>query len=408
VSDPRADLTPFRWLWAAHTVSVFGSLVTRTALPFTAILVLGASPLDMGLLSVMDLVAGFATSVLAAPWVDRVRRRPLMLAADVARAAVLASIPLAAVQGWLRLELLYVIALVAGALDTIFEVAQGAYVPTLVAPGALVAANSRLSASASSAEVAAFAAGGWLVQWLGPPRAIAIDAVTFLLSAACLTRISRCEPLPAVPREPARTYRDALEGTRVLAADPVLRSTSVADAAAAFGFRTFSAVFLLFCTRDLGLAPGILGLIFATGGMASLGGAVVAAPAGRALGPARAVVAGVGVLGIALLLVPLAREAALLSVALLVAQQLLGDGAATVASVHEVSLRQSRVPPEVLGRAHAAKRVLDTAAMLAGALAGGVLGEALGLRWALAVAGLVPLGTALGCARTTARRTAGD
>lgn len=401
--DRRTGLTAFRRLWAAHTVSVFGSLVTRTALPFTAILVLDASPLDMALLSVMDLVASFATSVLAAPWLDRVRRRPLMLAADLGRAGVLGLIPLAAVGGWLRLEMLYAVALVTGALDTIFAVAQDAYLPALVAGDALVSANARLSASASGAEVLAFATGGWLVQWLGPPHAIAIDALTFLLSAACLAGIATPEPPPSSAPETAGRRHEAFAGVAVIARDPVLRAVSLADAATAFAFRVFSAVFLLFVTRELGLAPGVLGLIFATGGLASLGGALVAAPIGRVLGSARAVALGIGVFGAALLLVPLARDAAVVGMGLLVAQQLLGDGAATVASVHEVTLRQTRVAPAVRGRANAAKRLLDTIAMLAGALAGGAIGEALGLRWALALAGIVPLGAALGFGCTMAR-----
>jgi Na+/melibiose symporter-like transporter len=350
---------------------VFGSLVTRTALPFTAILVLDASPLDMAFLSVTDLVAGFAAGVLAAPWLDRVRRRPLLLAADLGRAAVLGLIPVAAAGGWLRLEMLYAVALVTGALDTIFAVAQDAYVPALVAGEALVSANARLSASASGAEMLAFATGGWLVQWLGPPHAIAIDAATFLLSAACLAGITTPEQSPVVARESVGLRHEAIAGVAVIARDPLLRAVSLADAATAFAFRVFSAVFLLFVTRELGLAPGVLGLIFATGGLASLGGALVAAHVGRALGSARAVALGIGVLGAALLLVPLARDAAFLGVGLLVAQQLLGDGAATVASVHEVTLRQSRVAPQLRGRANAAKRLLDTIAMLAGALAGG-------------------------------------
>src|SRR5262249_51300686 len=190
-------------------------------------------------------------------------------------------------------------------------------------------------------------------------------------SAACLAAITTPEPPPVVAREPARLRHEAIAGLAVIARDPLLRAVSLADAAIAFAFRTFSAVFLLFVTRELGLAPGVLGLIFAIGGLASLGGALVAAPLGRALGSARAVALGVGMLGVALLLVPLARDAALVGVGLLVAQQLLGDGAATVASVHEVTLRQSRVAPAVRGRANAAKRLLDTIAMLAGALAGG-------------------------------------
>ncbi len=150
----------------------------------------------------------------------------------------------------------------------------------------------------------------------------------------------------------------------------------------------------------------MLGLVFATGGLASLAGAVVAPAAGRRFGPMRVIAVGLAVTGIALLLVPIARGATLAGAALLLAQQLLGDGAYAVANVHEVSLRQSRVPRDVLGRANAAKRLLDTAAMLAGALVGGAIGEAFGLRAALVLAGGVPLLAALGLARATARRPA--
>src|SRR5262249_19522583 len=153
-----------------------------------------------------------------------------------------------------------------------------------------------------------------------------------------------------------------------LARDPLLRALSLADASAAFAFRAYSAVFLLFVTRELGCAPGVLGLVFAVGGLASFGGALAAGRAGRALGPTRTVAVGLGLLGTALLLVPLARDAAPAGIALLVAQQLIGDGAYTVATVHEVSLRQARIAPGLLGRANAAKRLLDTTAMLAGAL----------------------------------------
>src|SRR4029453_8184627 len=114
----------FRWLWAAHTVSIFGSLLTRTALPFAAILTLGATPLDMALLTITDLGASVATSFVAAPWVDRLRRRPLMLAADLGRAAVLAAVPLAAATGLLRLELLYAVVFVAGPPRPPLRVAQ--------------------------------------------------------------------------------------------------------------------------------------------------------------------------------------------------------------------------------------------------------------------------------------------
>jgi predicted MFS family arabinose efflux permease len=390
---------PFRWLWAAHSVSVFGSLITRTALPFTAILALDASPIDMALLSIVDLVAGLLTSLVVAPWVDRVRRRPLMIGADLGRAIALGTLPLASWLGLLGLEHVYAVAFVAGVLDAIFELAQTAYVPTLVRPDALVPANARLSGSASAAEVVAFGIGGFLVQWLGPAQAIGVDAATFLLSAACLARIAQREPPPV--GSAAASWHDAWRGAAALARDRQRRPLVLADAAGAFALRVFAAVFL-FVIRELGFAPGVLGLVFATGGLASLGGAVAAPALGRRLGASRAVAAGLAITGIALLLVPLAHAATVGGIALLVAQQLFGDAAFTVASVHEVSVRQARLPPDLLGRANAAKRLLDSAAMLAGAFAGGVLGETFGLRSALVLAGCVPLLAAVGLARSTA------
>jgi len=391
LSRPVATDEPgFRWLWAAHTVSVFGSLITRTALPFTAILSLDASAIDMALLSVTDLVASVATSFVVAPWVDRLRRRPLMLAADLGRAAALVTVPVAAATGLLRLELLYAVALVTGSLDTLFELSQAAYVPELVPRDRLLTANATLSASASAAEIAAFGVGGWLVQWLGAPRAIAVDAATFVASACCLACIAYREP-PAADHTATVRWREATRGVDALIGDRVLRRTVLADAAGAFGLRAFGAVFLLFVTRDLGFAPGILGLLFATGGLSSLAGATLAPSVGRRLGAPRAVTAGIALMGGALLLIPLAGGATTAGVVLLAAQQLVGDGAYTIASVHEVSLRQARVPAGLLGRANAAKRLLDTAAMGAGALAAGVLGQVGDLRWALALAGAVPL-----------------
>ena len=393
----------FRWLWAAHTVSVFGSLLTRTALPFAAILALDATPLDMALLTMTDLAASVTTSFVAAPWLDRLRRRPLMLAADLGRAVVLAAVPVAAVMGLLRLELLYAVAFVAGTLDTVFELAQGAYVPTLVPGDRLVPANARLSGSASAAEIVAFGVGGWLVQWLGAPHAIAVDAGTFAVSAWCLARIAHREPCPLEDEPPAAPWRDAARGARALVRDELLRGVVLADAGVAFGFRAFSVVFLLFVTRDLGFTPGVLGLVFATGGLASLAGAALAPGIGRWVGAPRAVAGGVALTGGALLLVPLAGGATASGAILLLAQQLVGDGAYTVASVHEVSLRQARVPPEFLGRANAAKRLLDTAAMGAGALAAGVIAQAGDLRGALTLAGTVPLLAGMALARSARR-----
>ena len=380
----------FLWLWAAHTVSVFGSLLTRTALPFAAILTLGASPLDMALLTITDLGASVATSFVVAPWVDRLRRRRLMLAADVGRAAVLATVPLAAVTGLLRLELLYAVVFVAGSLDTLFELTQAAYVPTLVPRDRLVAANARLSGSASAAEIAAFGVGGWLVQWLGAPHAIAVDAATFVVSACCLARIAH--PEPRAQREPAAApWRDATHGARALARDPLLRGVVLADAAGAFAFRAFSAVFLLFVTRDLGFTPGVLGLVFATGGLSSLAGAVLAPRLGRWVGAPRAVAGGIALTGGALLLVPLARRR----------DRLRSDpapGAAAGRRRRLHSRQRARGEPAPDARSGRASRACQRRQAPArhrrhgpGRAGGGVVGQTGGLRSALTLAGGVPL-----------------
>src|SRR5262245_8135260 len=179
----------FLRLWAGQTISVFGSLIGRTALPFTAILVLKATPFQMGLLAAADLVPNFLAALIAGAWVDRLPRRPLMIAADLARAAVLVSIPLAATFHHLRIERLYAPPSLQGLVTTCFDVAYASYLPTLVPREQLVEGNSRLTASASAAEFGAFSLGGWLVQWFGGPIAVLIDAVSFLGSAAFLATI---------------------------------------------------------------------------------------------------------------------------------------------------------------------------------------------------------------------------
>jgi len=386
--SPRRDLwanTDFVKLWAASSVSIFGSLVTRTALPFTAILVLHATPLQMAALGAADLASQFLVGLPAGLWVDRLRRRPIMIAADLGRAAVLLSVPLAAFLGVLRIEHLYAVAFLAGVLTIFFDVADQSYLPTVVRREQLLAANSTLAASASVSEVAAFGVGGWLVQWLTAPVAILVDAASFVGSALFVGAIGTPEPPPAPT--PQRSLRaEMAEGFRAVWRNPVLRATAGCSMTANLSFRIFSAVFLLYTTRELGVAPGVQGMIFAVGGVSSLVGAVLAGRIARAIGVGPAMIAGVTLMGLSLLLVPLARDAAPVALMFLVAQQF-GDGAFVVYDVTQVSLRQSVTPDRLLGRVNGSIRVAVLGAMLIGVLLGGALGEALGLRVALVVAG---------------------
>jgi hypothetical protein len=188
-------------LWAAATVSTFGSLVTRTALPFAAILFLDATPVDLSLLVIAELGPGFVIGLVAGAWVDRLRRRPVLIAADLGRAALLMTIPIAALGDWLSLPQLLIVAAGGSLLTVIFDVAYLAYLPSLVRRQDILDANSKVTAAGAVAEAAAFSSGGWLVQWLTAPFAILVDAVTFL-GSACIVHH------PGGSAEPPHRARD--------------------------------------------------------------------------------------------------------------------------------------------------------------------------------------------------------
>ena len=377
----NADFTK---LWAGQTISVFGSLVGRTALPFTAILVLDAGPFQLGLLAAADIVPGLLLGLVAGVWVDRLRRRPLLIAADLGRAALLCSIPAAHAFDALHLEQLYVVALLVGALTVVFDVAYLSYLPSLVRPEELLEGNSRMAASESVAEVGAFSAAGWLVQLLTGPVAILVDAISFVGSALFVGAIRGREP---PPRRSAgdSVRREMAEGLRLLWRQPLLRSAAEATVLAQLSFRVFGAVFLLFATRELGFEPAVLGVIFAVGGLSSLLGALYAGRSARRLGLGPAMIGGLLLMGVSMLFVPAASGAGLLAAAFLVAQQVVGDGGYTVFDINQVSLRQAVTDRRFLGRVNAGVRFAELAAMLVGALLGGLLGEPLGLRGTLAV-----------------------
>jgi len=283
------------------------------------------------------------------------------------------------------IEQLYVVAFLAGVLTIFFDVAYLSYLPSLVRKEELLEGNSKLTASSAAAEAGAFGAAGWLVQLLSGPGAVLADAVSFLFSALFVGLIRRPEPVaaPAAQREGMR--QEIGEGIRTVLRSPILRSIAVAGVIVDFSFRVFGTVFLLYATRELGFRPGVLGLIFAVGGASSLLGALAARRGAARLGIGPAMVFGVMIMGISMLFVPAAQDATLLGAALLVAQQLFGDGAFTVYEVNQVSLRQSITPDRLLGRVNAGIRFAGLAAMLLGAVTGGLLGETLGLRGTLVV-----------------------
>jgi MFS family permease len=373
-------------LWSASTISYFGSFITRTALPFAAILVLGAGPLEISALRSVEMVGWLVFGLFAGAWVDRLRRRPIMILADLGRASLLVSIPVAALAGVLSLPHLLIVAFLAAILTTFFDTASVAYLPTVIERSRLIVANSALTASASVAEFTGFGISGFLVQVLTAPIAIAIDAASFIASAVLLATIRRPEPPrpAAVDREPI--LEEVRAGWRVVVGSPILRAMAAAHSANHVLWGVFGTTYLLFATRELGLGPAAIGIITALGGAGSFVGAAVAGRLATRLGIGRSMVLGLLGLSLGSALIPLAPSGAiLLGAVFLIAQQVIGDSAGTVYGILETSLTQSIVDGRVLGRVNATVEMFTTLLALVGSIGGGIVAEVFGLRAAMAV-----------------------
>ena len=374
----------FLRVFTASTVSTFGSLVTRTALPFAAILVLGAGPLEVAAIRACEIVGGLVVGLVAGAWVDRLFRRPVMIAADLGQAIVLGSIPIAAIGNWLTMPQLVVVALLASALSTFHDVADNAYLPTVVERDELVTANSALSASGSVAEVSAFSIGGVLVQLLTAPIAIAVDAISFVVSAVVLGSIHRPEPRPAPPVERTSIVAEIVDGLRPIAHSPILRTIVIAGSGTHLLWGSFGAVYLVFATEELGLGPAVIGLIAAVGGISSLVGALLGPRANRRFGVGPCILFGLIGFTVGNALIPLAPAGSIaIAVALLMGQQLIGDVSATIEEITEVTLLQTTVPNELLGRVNGTFNFLTHLFLLVGTIGAGLIGEWIGLRQAL-------------------------
>jgi MFS family permease len=374
----------FVHLWGAATVSTFGSLVTRTALPFTAILLLDASPSDIGVLRIAELLPGFVLGLVAGAWVDRLQRKPIMVATDLGRALLIVTIPVAAFLGWLGLGQLYVVAALVSALSVFFDVSYQSFLPSLVKNDELVEANSKLSAAISVAEASAFSSAGWLIQLLTAPVAMLIDALTFLVSAGLVARIREPEPEAVSSSAVARPSmaREVVEGLRAVWRQPILRGMVVAGLAQNLAFGLVGTVFLLYVNQEVGFDPGILGMIFAVGGVSSFLGAMIAGRLPR-FGIGAVMVVSLVLATIGEAFVPLATAANAIGVLFLVGQQIVADSALTVYDINQVSLRQAITPAHLLGRVNASVRVTEFGAVLLGTVIAGYTGEIVGLRESL-------------------------
>jgi len=367
-------------VFSAASISYVGSFVTRTALPLAAIYGLNAGAGELALIRSFEFLGWLLVGLVAGAWVDRLRRRPIMIGTDLARALLLLTIPLAAALGRVSLVQLLVVTVLVSLCSVFFDVAYQSYLPALVRNDDLVSANSALTGAMSVVESLAFSTGGWLVQLFSAPMAILADAVSFAGSAIFIGRIQKSEPKPACDGAGAdlSIFNEALAGLAASWRDPVLRVLVIAGGAQHLAYGLIGTVYLLYLNQEVGFDPGALGMIFAVGGISAFLGAIAAVRLMTGIGIVMIAALALAALGESF--VPLATTVSLASVVLLVMQQIVGDFALTIFEINHLSLRQAIVPAQLLGRVNATVRVAEFGALLAGTALAGVLGEALGLR----------------------------
>lgn len=410
MAEPDRSAAPdIRRVLAAEGISVFGTMLSRLAIPWAAALLLAATPWQMGWLLVAEVLAAALGSLLLGSWVDRWRKRAVMVGSDMLCAAVLALLALLTATGWLTFAALLAAAAATGVLRMAFELARSAWLAQRVPAGELATRNAQLSMTASLSETAAFALGGWIFQAGGALVALALDAISYAMSALCLRGVA--EP-PAAPRAGADSgrlrghWQEATAGLRAIAAQPALRALAGIEVLLALSMSLTGTSFMIFVARDLAFPTGWLGMIFACGGLGAIAGAAAAPVLGRRLGPGRAMALGLAAFALGAAFIPLVPAAGLAGAALLVAHQVVGDAGHTLHDVHDRTWRQTAVPAPLLARTDAGLRLAGQIATLVGALAGGGLATALGTRPALWLAAALAAAASLLAALALAPRRA--
>ena len=374
----------FNKLWLGQGISTVGSEVTKLALPLTAVLYLHATAAQVGLMTGAGLLAYCGPSLFFGVMADRMRRRLLMIGADIGRAAFLALIPVLAWTGLLRMPVMYAVALIEGALSVIFEVSYRSYLPSLVGAEALLAGNSRLQSTASVSQVCGPALGGALVDLLQAPFALLADAGSFVCSVASLLWIRAREPAPQRRDHGSTPFRGVIaeirSGLRFIYHQPVLRA--LAGSAGTFNF--FSqlqlTLFVLYAAREMHMSAGSIGLVLAWFG---IGGVAAAATVRRAVtwfGYGPMLLTGYTMGALAILGIPFVPGPAALSTLLFTGVYFVAGYGIVAANVAMMTLRQIATPASLQGRVNASFSFAIGALMPVSAVLAGLLGDRLGLR----------------------------
>ena len=370
----------FLRLWTGETISQAGTQVTLLAFPSVAILVLHASPFEVGLLTTLEFLAFPVLGLVAGVTADRVKRRPILVVSDLGRMVALGSIPAAAYLHVLTIYQMYGVALVVGVFTVFFDVSYQSYLPALIERAHLVEGNSKLEVTRSAAQVAGPGISGILIQAVGGAAAILIDAVSYLVSAVAVLLIRKKEPKPVPSRADADKtgiLAELREGLDAVFGSPIIRRTVGCTATSNLGTNMVFAVELIFFYRRLGLAPGVVGLIFALGSVGGVIGAALSSTIAARFGVGRTIIVSIVFGALGFFALPLSLLG--MPVPIIVTGYFISSFSTPVYNITQVSLRQAITPDRVQGRMNATVRTIVWGTIPLGAFTGGILGSTIGV-----------------------------
>ncbi len=378
----------FNRLWTAETISQFGTQVSLLAIPLVAVTLLHATPFEVALLGTIEFLPFILFSLPAGAWVDRLRRRPILIAGDLGRAVMLASVPIAYALDVLTMAQLYIVGFVVGTLTVFFDVAYQSYLPSLVERDQLVDGNGKLEASRTVAQSAGPALGGGLIGLVTAPLAILTDSLSFVLSGLFVFLIRRTEPAPdrhadehGRPRGSLR--QEVSEGLRYVLGNRYLGGIAASTATSNFFSNVAFATFIVYAVRVLGLSPLEIGLTFGLGNVGGVIGALTASRIAGRFGVGPTIIGAMVLAGPGLLLIALApRE---FPIPFLVAGSFLQGVAVVVYNINQLSFRQAVTPTAMQGRMNATIRFIVWGTIPLGSIVGGIIATAVGLQAAILV-----------------------
>ena len=375
--DPR-----FRRFWVGQSVSLLGDQVSLIALPLVAVLVLDASAAQMGYLVAAELAPNLLFSLHAGAWADsHSRKRQTMIATDLGRALLIGSLPVAYAFDALTFPHMLTVAFLLGAMTVLFHVSYTSLFAALVRRDRLVEGNSLLHGSRALSYVAGPSIGGVLVQVLSAPATLVVDACSYVFSALCLRGVDVEEP---ATEPPGRGHLVA--GVRWVFGDPIVRAALGATATINFFNFVFFALFILYATKSLDVAPGTLGLVLGAGAVGGVLGAFITGRVARRIGIGPAFALGCVVFPAPLLLVPLAEGPRWVILGCLFLAEFGSGLGVMMLDISGGAIFAAVVPDRLRSRVSGSYMVVNFGVRPLGALVGGALGSWIGLRPTLWIA----------------------